>query len=134
MTPERAVLLGKAGAINASSRKIEYESPSVDRPNRLTIQCPPRVPSPHFTTALATRKATTIRRMVPFPKPEYASAGSSSPVSTAPATARTDAVRIGSALTTTEKIAPAKSAKRRQAGTVSPSGGVVHQIAATSAA
>ena len=64
-----------------------------------------------------------MRRMVPFPKPEYASSGLSSPLSTAAATARTDAVRIGRALTTTEKIAPAKSANRRHAGTLSPSGG-----------
>ena len=41
---------GNAGAITASSRKIEYERPRVDRPNRLTIQCPLRAPSPHFTT------------------------------------------------------------------------------------
>ena len=71
-TPDRAVLLGNAGAITASSRKIEYERPSVDRPNRLTIQWPPRAPSPHFTTDPATRKATTMRRMVPLPKPAYA--------------------------------------------------------------
>src|SRR5690348_8081065 len=45
-TPDRAVLLGKAGAISASSRKMEYDSPSVDRPNRLTIQYPARALSP----------------------------------------------------------------------------------------
>src|SRR5262245_33806646 len=37
-TPERAVLLGNAGAITASNRNSEYESPSVERPNLVTIQ------------------------------------------------------------------------------------------------
>ena len=63
------MLLGKAGAITASSRKIEYDSPSVERPNRLTIQCPPRAPRPHLTTAPATRNATTMSRIVPLAKP-----------------------------------------------------------------
>ena len=36
MTPERAVLLGNAGAISASTRKMLYDNPSVDRPKRLT--------------------------------------------------------------------------------------------------
>ena len=74
-TPERAVLLGNAGAMTASSRKIEYDRPSVDRPNRLTIQWPARVPSPHLTTAPATRNAMTMSRIVPLPKPAYAPLG-----------------------------------------------------------
>ena len=99
------MLLGNAGAITASSRKIEYDSPSVDRPNRLTIQWPPRAPRPHFTTALATRNATTMSRMVAVGETGVGVLGLSSPVSTAAAMANTDAVRIGSAPTTTEKIA-----------------------------
>src|SRR5215204_1104383 len=82
-TPDRAVLLGNAGAITASSRKIEYDRPSVDRPNRLTTQWPPRAPRPHFTTAPATRNATMISRIVPLPKPAYAWSGRRSPVRTA---------------------------------------------------
>src|SRR5262245_47294424 len=92
-TPERAVLLGNAGAITASSRKIEYESPSVERPNRLTIQCPPRAPRPHLTTALATRNATTMSTIVPLANPAYASSGLSRRLSTAKAIAKTDEVR-----------------------------------------
>src|SRR5262249_16858635 len=37
-TPERAVLLGNAGAMRPSTRKMLYERPSVDRPNRLTTR------------------------------------------------------------------------------------------------
>ncbi len=68
-TPDRAVLLGNAGAMIASSAKIEYDKPSVDFPKRLTIRCPARVPRPHVTTAFATRNATTMSRIVPLPNP-----------------------------------------------------------------
>ena len=37
-TPERAVLLGNAGAITASTTKRLYDSPSVDLPNTLTAR------------------------------------------------------------------------------------------------
>src|SRR5262245_1304952 len=37
-TPARAVLLGNAGAITPSTRKMLYDSPSVDRPNQLTTR------------------------------------------------------------------------------------------------
>jgi hypothetical protein len=36
MTPDRAVLLGNAGAIRQSTRKMLYDSPSVERPKMLT--------------------------------------------------------------------------------------------------
>src|SRR5206468_4669830 len=52
-TPDRAVLLGKAGAMRASTAKMLYESPSVDRPKREMARCPRRSPRPHFTTARA---------------------------------------------------------------------------------
>ena len=55
-----------------------YESPSVDRPNRLTTRWPRRCPSPHFTTARATRKAMMMRRIVELANPAYAWAGVSS--------------------------------------------------------
>ena len=115
MTPERAVLLGKAGAMRPSTRKMLYDNPSVDRPKRLTRRWPIRAPRPHFTTERATRKASTMRRMVPFANPAYAFAGDSSPVSTAAATAMTDAVKMGNALATTKTMAPANSAKSRHA-------------------
>src|SRR5262245_60336009 len=133
MTPDRAVLLGKAGAMMPSTRKMLYERPSVDRPNRLTIRCPTRVPRPHLTTERATRNARTMRRIVPLAKPAYAFAGDSRPVSTLAATARTDAVRMEKALTTTETMAAAKIANRRHAGTVSPSGGGTNHMTTTMA-
>jgi hypothetical protein len=37
-TPERAVLLGNAGAMTPSTRKMLYDKPSVDRPKRLTTR------------------------------------------------------------------------------------------------
>src|SRR6185436_7453928 len=92
--------------------------------------CPPRLPRPHLTTAFATRNATTISRIVPLPKPAYASAGVSKPVSTDAATANTDVVRIGKAFVTTEKIAAAKMANSRQASRLNPSGGGVHHTTA----
>src|SRR4029077_3873690 len=58
-TPARAVLLGNAGAMRASVSTILYASPRDERPNRLTIKRLIRWPSPDFTTACATRKATT---------------------------------------------------------------------------
>ena len=115
MTPERAVLLGNAGAMMPSTRKMLYDNPSVDRPKRLTSRWPIRAPSPHFTTDRATRKASTMRRIVPLANPAYAFAGESSPVRTAAATAMTEAVRIGRAFVTTKTMAPAKIAKSRHA-------------------
>ena len=86
-------------------------------------------PRPHFTMARATRKATTIRRIVPFANPAYAFAGVRTPESTAMPTARTEAVRIGNAPTMTEAIVAAKIAKRCHAGGVRPSGTGQNQIA-----
>src|SRR4029450_6227778 len=121
-----------------------YASPIVDRPNALTTSRLMRRPSPDFTTALATRNATTTRSTLEFAKPANALAGSTVPVSTtapldgstvpvsttAP-TASTEAVRSGNALTMTEKIAPAKTAKRCQASLVSPAGIGENQIPRT---
>ena len=56
-----------------------------------------------------------MSRIVPLANPAYAFAGESSPVSTAPATAKTDAVRIGRALVTTKTMAPAKVSNSRHA-------------------
>ena len=78
-TPDRAVLLGNAGAISASTRKMLYDSPSVDRPNTLTIRWPSRAPSPHFTTARATRNATTMSRIVAFANPHTPSPAAACP-------------------------------------------------------
>src|SRR5678816_1453414 len=130
MTPDRAVLLGKAGAMSPSTRKMLYDKPSADRPKRLTITCPIRVPRPHLMTDRATRNARTISRIVPFANPEYAFSAGKRLVSTAAATATTDAVRIGNALKTTEAIAAAKSAKRRHAATDKPAGGGANHIPA----
>ena len=66
------MLLGNAGAITRVHQKDAVGQPSVDRPNRLTARCPRRNPSPHFTTARATRKAMTMRRIVEFANPPYA--------------------------------------------------------------
>src|SRR6187455_2397513 len=92
-----------------------------------------RWPSPHVTTARATRKASTIRRIVPLANPEYALAGGSVPVSTAAATAMTEAVRMGITSATTATIVAAKMAKRCHAGVVRPSGTGENQIARASA-
>ena len=81
-----------------------------------------RRPSPDFTTAFATRKATTTRSTLEFAKPAKALAGSTVPVSTTAPTASSEAVRSGNAFTMTEKIAAAKTAKRCQASLVSPAG------------
>ena len=55
------------------------------------------------------------------------------PVSTAAATASTDAVRIGNAPMTTETIVAAKIANRCHAWAVSPSGGGMNQMASATA-
>ena len=81
-----------------------------------------RRPRPDFTTAFATRKATTTRSTLEFAKPAKALAGSTVPVSTTAPTASSEAVRSGNAFTMTEKIAAAKTAKRCQASPVSPAG------------
>ena len=60
--------------------------------------------------------------------PEYAASGASVPVSTAAAKAATAAVRIGSASTTTAKIAAANKANRCHAGTAIPVGTGQNQI------
>src|SRR5262249_9062083 len=90
---------------------------------------PIRAPRPHLTTARATRKARTISKIVPLAKPAYAFAGDSRPVSTDAATASTDAVRIGKALTTTEAMAAANTMNRRHAGSARPSGAGTNHMA-----
>ena len=92
-----------------------------------------RRPSPDFTTACATRKATTTRSTLEFAKPAKALAGSTVPVSTTVPTASSEAVRSGNAFTTTEKIAAAKTAKRCQASLVSPAGIGANQMPITTA-
>src|SRR5262245_55181893 len=84
-------------------------------------------------TARATRNATTINRIVPFAKPAYASEAGRVFVRTATATARTEAVRIGSASTTTAAIVDAKIAKSRHACGVRPSGAGISQSTTRSA-
>ena len=66
-------------------------------------------------------------------KPAYASTGASVPESTAAASARIDAVRMGNALTTTAKIAATNSAKRCHAWTARPSGTGETQMTTASA-
>lgn len=60
--------------------------------------------------------------MVASAGPANAFTGSTVPVSTTTPTASSEAVRSGNAFTMTEKIAAAKTAKRRQASAVSPAG------------
>src|SRR6185503_13341902 len=91
-TPERAVLLGNAGAIMASTMTMLYESPSDERPKRLIARYPSRWPRPHFTTARATRNAMMIKTIVGLANPAYAASGVSVRVRTAAAIASTDAV------------------------------------------
>src|SRR5262245_49348326 len=66
--------------------------------------------------------------IVGFENPAYASPGDSVPDSTAAATARTAAVRIGKAPITTDKIVAAKMANRCQACALKVPGGGTTQI------
>src|SRR6185503_4024255 len=91
-TPERAVLLGNAGAIMPSTTMMLYESPSDERPKRLIARYPSRSPRPDFTTARATRNAMMIKTIVGLANPAYAASGVSVRVRTAAAIASTDAV------------------------------------------
>src|SRR4029450_13588120 len=115
-TPERAVLLGNAGAITGSTTKMLYDNPSVDFPNTLTARWPIRAPRPQVTTPRATRNATMIKRMVPLANPAQGGAAGTTPLSTARAPARPEAVRIGSTPATTAAMAVAKIANRCHAG------------------
>src|ERR1700757_3359583 len=81
-----------------------------------------RRPSPDFTTALATRKATTTRSTLALAKPAKALPGSTVRVSTAADTASSEAVKSGNEFRITAKIAAANMAKRCQASLVSPAG------------
>ena len=81
-----------------------------------------RRPSLDFTTALATRKATTTRSALALAKPAKALLGSTVRVSTAADTANSEAVRSGNAFRMTEKIAAANTAKRCQLSFVNPAG------------
>src|SRR5216110_1321275 len=81
-----------------------------------------RRPSPDFTTALATRKATTTRRTLALANPAKALPGSTVRVSTAADTASSEAVKSGNEFRMTAKMAAAKMAKRCQASLVSPAG------------
>ena len=128
-TPERAVLLGNAGAITASTTKMLYDSPSVDLPNTLTARWPIRAPRPQVTTPRATRNATMINRIVPLANPDQACAAGTTPVRTARPPASTDAVRIGRTPATTAAMAAAKIANRCHAGAARPSGTGQNHIA-----
>src|SRR5438034_1378535 len=81
-----------------------------------------RRPSPDFTTALATRKATTTSSTLAFAKPAKALPGSTVRVSTAADTASNEAVNSGNEFRMTAKIAAANIANRCQASFVSPAG------------
>src|SRR6516164_90409 len=94
---------------------------------------PIRRPRPHFTTALATKKAMTTSSTLELAKPENALTGEMVPVSTTAAIANMAAVRRGNAPTSTEAIAAMNTAKRCQAAGVSPAGTGVNQIAMTRA-
>src|SRR5690349_13884476 len=87
-----------------------------------------RRPSPDFTTADATRKATTTNSTLEFAKPAKALPGSTVSVNTTVPTASSEEVSSGKAFTTTEKIAAAKTANRCQASRVSPGGIGANQI------
>jgi hypothetical protein len=105
----------------------------VDLPNSDTTFRLMRWPSPHLTTACATRKATTTRSTLGLAKPAKALAGSSVLLSTAMEPASNADVSKGYALTMTAKMAPAKRANRCQASRVSPSGMGVSQMPMPSA-
>src|SRR5882724_8441278 len=92
-----------------------------------------RLPSPDFTTALATRKATTTRRTLALANPAKALPGSTVRVSTAADTASSEAVKSGNEFRMTAKMAAAKMAKRCQDSFVSPAGIGANQMPKASA-
>src|SRR5207248_2679624 len=96
-TPPRAVLLGNAGAMAASVSTMLYASPIEERPKRLTIKRLMRCPSPDFTTACATRNATTTSSTLVLANPANAFAGEMVPVITTAATASVVEVSSGNA-------------------------------------
>ena len=127
-TPPRAVLLGNAGAITASVSTMLYASPSDEPPKRLTMNRLMRRPRPDFTTACATMNATTTSSTLALANPENACAGVIVSVRTTAATASIVDVSSGYAPTRTDAMAPAKIAKRCQAGAVRPAGTGVNQM------
>ena len=92
-----------------------------------------RRPSPDFTTAWATRNAITTKSTLVLAKPPKACAGVIVPVITTAATASIVDVRRGNAPTSTATIADTNTAKRCQAGAVSPAGTGANQIPRASA-
>ena len=69
-----------------------------------------------------------MRMIVGLANESYASSADSVPVRTAAATAKTDAVRIGNAPITTDRIVAAKIANRCHACAVNPPGAGMNQI------
>src|SRR6185437_14819395 len=99
-----------------------------DWPNRLTMNRLMRRPRPDFTTAIATRKATTTSSTLALAKPANAFAGEMVPVRTTAATASSADGSSGNEPISTEAIADANTANRCQAGAVNPAGTGVSQM------
>src|SRR5215204_5450967 len=92
-----------------------------------------RRPRPDFTTAFATRKATTTNSTLALANPPNAFAGETVPVRTAAPTASIVDVSRGNAPTNTDAIAEMNTANKCQAGAVNPSGTGANQIPSASA-
>src|SRR4051794_40839080 len=87
-----------------------------------------RRPRPDFTTAFATRKATTTNSTLALANPANAFAGETVPVSTTAPTASIVEVSSGNAPTNTDAIAATNTANKCHAGAVNPAGTDVNQI------
>src|SRR3954468_19440046 len=91
-----------------------------------------RRPKPDFTTAFATRKATTTSSTLALANPANAFAGETVPVRTTAPTASIVEVSSGNAPTNTDAIAATNTANKCQAGAVNPAGTGANQIAIAS--
>src|SRR4051794_526016 len=99
-----------------------YASPIDERPKRLTMNNAMRCPNPDFTTACATRKATTTSSTLEFANPANAFSGEMVLVrTTAPAASMVEVSSVYR-LSSTDTIAVANIANRCQACGVKPAG------------
>ena len=92
-----------------------------------------RSPKPDLTTACATRNAITTNSTLALANPLNAFAGEMVPVRTTAAAASIVEVSSGNAPTSTDAIAATNTAKRCQAGAVSPAGTGASQMPIASA-
>src|SRR5215204_692135 len=87
-----------------------------------------RRPRPDFTTAFATRKATTTNSTLALANPPNAFEGETVPVRTTAPTASIVEVSRGNAPTNTDAIAETNTANKCHAGAVNPAGTGANQI------